>query len=300
VVCNLCGGSRSGRLFEHALLAGPLLKCPECGLVWVDFSETRDLIQDHQPPEDRDQAYALELTLAQKKLRLKDDLERAERETRKLNFAQRLRLINDEWARPRESARLLEVGCGEGFFLEQARRQGYSVIGVEPNARSSAFARRLGLEVVTGTLGEAGIGRDSADIMVALHVIEHLLDPSGEVSRMRNILRKDGLLVIETPNIDSLPFRILRKRWRQFIPVHYYFFSKKTIAALLARNGFAVSRIVDVGNRVSVRFFLNRLERVSSGPARLLGSTARALRLEGRTFCLNPLDLMLVFARKSD
>jgi 2-polyprenyl-3-methyl-5-hydroxy-6-metoxy-1,4-benzoquinol methylase len=300
IACNLCGSSSHVLLFEHELLSGPLVQCIECGLVCVDISRSRELIQDHQAHEERNEAYAREITIAQGKLHVKLDLEHAERNNKRFNFAGRIKLINNEWARPRESIQLLEVGCGEGLFLEEAKRYGYTVIGVEPNERSSNFARKvLGLNVFTQTLAEAEIDPDSIDIVVSLHVIEHLLDPSGTVSEIRKILRKGGLLAIETPNIDSLPYKILGKKWRQLIPVHYYFFSKKTIVALLEKNGFVVSRIVNVGNRVSVQFFLNRLERLSPKPARLLSMLARWLRLEQRMFYLNPLDLMLVFARKA-
>jgi 2-polyprenyl-3-methyl-5-hydroxy-6-metoxy-1,4-benzoquinol methylase len=301
IPCNICGSANSSVLSRHKLLIGPLLKCMECGLVRVDLSRGGDVVQDHQTGEERDKAFAREITIAQEKLHIKAKLESAEQKNRKFNFTGRLNLINREWSRPKENMRLLEVGCGEGFFLEQAKQYGYSVMGIEPNAQSSTRAREVfGLEVLTKTLAEAKIDRDSLDIIVSLHVIEHLLDPAAAVAEMRKILRKGGLLAIETPNIDSLPFKILGKRWRQFIPVHYYFFSKKTIAVLLERNGFVVSRIVDVGDRVSVQFFLNRLERMSPRPARLLSGIARSLRLEKKTFYVNPQDLMLVFARKAD
>jgi len=301
ISCNLCDHNDFRVLLEHKLLIGPLLRCSNCGLVCVDISRSHELIQDSQGQEEREKAYAKETKLAQEKLFFRPDLEYAERLNRKANFEARVLMINGEWNRPTEHARLLEVGCGEGLFLEQARLHGYAVTGVEPNETSAAFAREvLGLHVFAKTLAEATISQDCIDIGVLLHVIEHLPDPNRAVSEMNKILRKGGLLVIETPNIDSFPFQILRKKWRQFIPVHYYFFSKKTIVALLEKNGFKVSRIVDIGNRVSVRFFLNRLERLSPKSAFLLNRLARSLKFEEKTFYMNPLDLMFVFARKTD
>ena len=301
IPCNLCGHNNFREVFKHKLLISPLLQCSKCGLVCVDISRSRELIQDRQGQEERNKAYAEQTRLGHEKLFIRLDLEHAERQNRKANFEARVQMINSEWARPTESIRLLEVGCGEGLFLEQARRYGYTVIGVEPNQKSAAFAREVfGLHVLAKTLAEATISQDSIDIGVLLHVIEHLPDPNAVVSKMRKILRKGGLLVIETPNIDSLPFKILRKKWRQFLPIHYYFFSKKTIVVLLEKNGFKVSRIVDIGNRVSVQFFLNRLERLSPKSAYLLNRLARSLKLEEKTFYVNPLDLMFVFARKTD
>ena len=75
------------------------------------------------------------------------------------------------------------------------------------------------------------------------------------------------LLVIETPNIDSLPFKVLKSRWRQFIPEHYFFFNPKTMSRLMRDQGLDVQRIANIGKYASLSFILNRLSRYLSWPS---------------------------------
>ena len=105
-------------------------------------------------------------------------------------------------------------------------------------------------------------------------------------------MKKGGLLVLETPNIDSLPFKLLKARWRQFIPEHYFFFDPKTIARLLLDQGLRVDRVVTIGKYASVDLILNRLSRYLPWLPQANGSRA--------AFRVNPMDIMLVFGTKID
>lgn len=298
--CILCNNNHK-ILFNHGLLEGPLVECLHCGLIWVDITSELKLIRDHQTADERKDEYSRRNKIASDKLNIKSEIEISERENRKINFADRVRRIDRIWPKPKESSHLLEIGCGEGLFLYQARNSGYKVSGIEPNEKSSMYARdNLGINVITSTLAESGIHHDSIDIVVMLHVIEHLLDPRKEISEIGNILKNDGLLVLELPNINSLPYKFLRKKWRQFIPSHYWFFSKRTISSLLEKQGFEIIQIKSIGKRVSFRFFLNRLERSMRIPALILSRLAKYLRLEEKTLYINPLDIMIVFARKAE
>jgi len=297
--CILCN-SKYKVLFNHKSLSGPLVKCVNCDLIWVDITGDLKPIKDFQSADERKDAYLKSARIALDKLNIKSEIEISEREKRKINFAYRVRKINKIWQKPKDSTNLLEIGCGEGLFLDQARNSGYQVSGIEPNEKASRYARDiLGINVTPATLAESEIEHDSIDIVVMLHVLEHLLDPRKEISEIRNILKKNGLLVLELPNIGSLPYKLLRKKWRQFsIPDHYWFFSKKTITILLEKQGFKIIQIKSIGKRVSFRFFLNRLERTMRIPAIILGRLAKYLRLEEKTLYINPLDIMIVFARK--
>lgn len=299
--CILCH-SKYKVLLNHKSLSGPLVKCVNCDLIWVDIRGDLKLIKDFQSAEERKEAYLKSARIALNKLNIKNEIEISERENRKINFADRVRRIDKIWRKPKEASNLLEIGCGEGLFLDQARNSGYRVSGIEPNEKASRYVRDiLGINVTTATLAESGIEHDSIDIVVMLHVMEHLLDPQKEISEIRNILKKNGLLVLEMPNIDSLPYKFLRKKWRQFfIPDHYWFFSKKTISIFLEKQGFKIIQIESIGKRVSFRFFLNRLERSLRIPAIILGRLAKYLRLEEKTVYINPLDIMIVFARKKE
>src|SRR5207244_13359652 len=100
-----------------------------------------------------------------------------------------------------------------------------------------------------------------------------------------------AVFVIETPNIDSLPFKVFKARWRQFIPEHYFFFDPKTIARLLAEYGFETCEVLSIGKYASLNLVMNRLSRYMPWMPRA-GGVSRL------TFRVNPLDIMLVFATK--
>ena len=128
--------------------------------------------------------------------------------------------------------------------------------------------------------------------MASFHVIEHVDSPRSFVCAAAERLKPGGLLVIETPNIDSLPFKLLKSRWRQFIPEHYFFFNPETITQLLAQHGLKIDSIRTIGKYASVDLIMNRLGRYVSWLPNVNGFSQL-------TFRVNPLDIMLVFATKS-
>jgi len=196
--------------------------------------------------------------------------------------------------------RLLDIGCGDGAFIKAAMTWGFNAIGVEPNAATARQAQSGGLEVHLGTLSDLAFPPESFDVVTLFHVIEHVPSPRSELTEIRRILSRTGLLVIETPNIDTPWFKVLRSRWRQFIPDHYYFFTPDTLDRLLAEVGFKVLGNESVGKTVSVRFFLSRLSRYSSKMSTLLLNLASFLKLDRQGVSITPGDIMLVFARRSD
>jgi SAM-dependent methyltransferase len=139
--------------------------------------------------------------------------------------------------------RMLEVGCSWGFFLQAARNRGWGVCGVELSDAAARWARdRLGLEVFCGTVEESPFaGQAMFDAVVAWHVIEHVQDPMGFLTVLRNCLRPGGLLVLRTPNIASLPARVNGWAWHWVgAPAHLSLFSPGSLRLAVERAGFAV------------------------------------------------------------
>ena len=111
---------------------------------------------------------------------------------------------------------------------------------------------------------------------------------------MAERLKPGGLLVLETPDINTLPFRIMKARWRQFIPEHYFFFDHSTITKLLSETGFKVERIMRIGKHSSVALILNRMSRYFRFQA--TSKISPNASYFGFTFRIDPLDIMIVFA----
>jgi 2-polyprenyl-3-methyl-5-hydroxy-6-metoxy-1,4-benzoquinol methylase len=207
----------------------------------------------------------------------------------------RLALLNARWRlelirRFRRSGRLLEVGCARGDFLRVAR-DSFDVYGVEPNPELADFASLVA--PVHGDVAETAPWWDF-DVVASFHVIEHVDSPRRFIGAIRDRLRPGGLAVIETPNIQSLPFRIFGKQWRQFIPEHYFFFDPMTITRLFGEAGLKVERTVGVGKYASVELITNRLSRYLPW----LSSIPRLPGVSRLTFRVNPMDIMMVIATK--
>jgi len=210
----------------------------------------------------------------------------------RLEEEHRIALLNATWRlelirRIRGSGKLLEVGCARGDFLRVAA-QSFDAYGVEPNPELAESARKVApvyQDIVERTPWY------EFDVIASFHVIEHVDSPRSFIHAAAERLKPGGLLVIETPDIDSLPYKLLKTRWRQFIPEHYFFFDSRTMSRLLADCGLRTDRIVRIGKHASLELLLNRLSRYLPWIPQMNGVS----RL---TFRVNPMDIMLVFATK--
>ncbi|HAZ29627.1 TPA: hypothetical protein DCY43_02660 [candidate division WWE3 bacterium] len=154
----------------------------------------------------------------------------------KKNFTDRLHKISAYVA----SGNLLDVGCGYGYFLELARTR-YKAAGVERNHQTAEkVAKRLDLEIFGGDFLEY-TGPKKFDIITAFDVIEHVLNPKEFVAKCNTLTQTNGLLIIETGDIESVLARVQRDKWRLINPPeHLNYFSRKTLAALLASTSYEV------------------------------------------------------------
>jgi 2-polyprenyl-3-methyl-5-hydroxy-6-metoxy-1,4-benzoquinol methylase len=154
------------------------------------------------------------------------------------NFSETVQEIS---ALVRPPGKLLDVGCHCGLFLNQARKAGFEVYGVEPVAELARYgSEELGMPIFQGLLREAGFLGDYFDLITYFQVLEHVPDPRSELLEAHRVLRPGGLLLVEVPRIDCLSVHLLRGRHRHFSEWHLYFFSFRTLAALLAQCGFRV------------------------------------------------------------
>jgi len=141
--------------------------------------------------------------------------------------------------------RLLDIGCGDGRFLKRMHDLGWTVQGVEVDPLSAKFAAEtFGLSVHAGTVESAMFPDNYFDAVTMSHVIEHVYDPIALLSECRRILRPAGLLVVATPNIESMGHKYFGRMWRDLDPPrHLHLFSLKTMGIVLRRAGFIHSAI---------------------------------------------------------
>lgn len=155
----------------------------------------------------------------------------------------------DRFVRGR-SGRLLDMGCGLGFFVQvMARQPGWDACGCEISEPAVRHAREaLKQQVVCARLEEAPWSPTSFDVITMWDVLDHIVAPDPLLRRCHALLKDDGLLFIRTPNISiHLPRARVRKLlWGERAAVdflqprdHLHHYSPLTLRRLLERNGFS-------------------------------------------------------------
>lgn len=143
--------------------------------------------------------------------------------------------------------RLLDVGCWTGEFLEAARAAGWTASGIELSTRAARFANiEKKLDVRCCTLSEAPWPAGSFDVLTMLDVLEHVIEPLAELSRVRTLLKANGIIVVRVPNAT---FHLARTRVCRLLHVadvgmqmdyHLNHFTPRTLAQALLSTGFEV------------------------------------------------------------
>lgn len=172
--------------------------------------------------------------------------------------------------RPAKGAWLLDVGCGNGGFLIQARDAGWEAKGVDFDPAAVELAQAKGVDVRCGPIDAMSDFAERFDAVTIHHVIEHVYDPVRTLEDAYSLLKENGFLYVETPNIRSLGAKIYRHDWRGLeAPRHLTLFNVESLTKLLFQAGF---RDIQVKRRNEVTTRMIRASRAirsatSSRPA---------------------------------
>jgi SAM-dependent methyltransferase len=138
----------------------------------------------------------------------------------------------------RNSGRVLDIGCGDGSFLLEARRAGWQVMGTELNP---AMAREQGLDVQEN-LGQIG-DKERFDCITMWHTLEHMRNIPSTLKRVATLLDGQGRVVIAVPDWGGIQAKIFRERWLHLdVPRHLYHFDMGSLRSGLESAGFSLER----------------------------------------------------------
>jgi len=143
----------------------------------------------------------------------------------------------------RTSGRLLDAGCGAGFFVRAASEAGYAAEGVEMSREAVEFGRREnGVRITQGDVLQAGYPPGTFDIVTLWQVLEHLPRPVETLRRVHALLSPGGVLITAVPNFASVQAQVFRSRWYHLeVPRHLYHFTPGTLRRLLESEHFRVA-----------------------------------------------------------
>ncbi len=240
LACNLCGNETAERIGTTDRHGEPLrtVLCQSCGLVWTD---------PRPNSEQTRKFYAEEYRLQYKSTYVPK---------RKHVYRETLRAIaRFQEVRPhlQPGMKMLDVGCGGGFFPYVARQQGFDAQGIEPNQGFAEYASEtFDVPTTNAFFQDVDIPEESFDLVTLNHVLEHVEDPCATLGQLRKWLKTDGYLVVEVPNIEAT----YHAPKNLFHVGHLYNFNPVNLEHLGVKAGLAVhaSKLVTGADHIHITF----------------------------------------------
>ena len=284
IKCNFCGNLESRLIYADN---SHLVKCAKCGLVYSNVQMSIDMMKKFYNEE-----YFINMNSVKKGYTHYFNDEKNIIKT----FRRRMALINRYSS---NKGRLLDIGCAAGFFLHVARKAGWDVEGVDISTVCAEYAKdRLHLRVQNDIFTNLKFDEGSFDLITMWDYLEHSITPREDILKARRLLKPDGLLVIATPDISSLPSRIFKSHWIGIkLEEHFYYFSRKNLLNFLTNEGFGVLKDCYIGKYVSSQIFIDRLMYYN----KFLFYAAKKLfeKMNPSFFC-NPFDIMCLILKKEE
>jgi SAM-dependent methyltransferase len=220
-VCPACGGPGE----EHFQFGEyQLERCRGCGFVYVKNPPSADqLAKAYASMYDTAETYVPD--------------ERFHKRLKNWFVARRIRRHTKPGHR-----HLLEIGFGHGHLLRALQREGsFTLEGIDYGEGTIPHLRSLGLNVSTASVEQKHYPDGTFDMVVGMHVLEHVQNPGQFVSEIHRILRPGGRVYFQVPCVSHWRARIAGRRWKYYgPPFHLWYFSTEAMRRFLPRHGFRV------------------------------------------------------------
>jgi 2-polyprenyl-3-methyl-5-hydroxy-6-metoxy-1,4-benzoquinol methylase len=145
-----------------------------------------------------------------------------------------------------DNAKILDVGCGDGFhlnLLKQYGKNGWQLEGIDIDERAARMAEKTGLTVHRGTVETLDLPKNSYDFAFMVQTIEHVAEPEKVLAAVFEVLKPGGKLVVVTDNTDSVDFSLFKNSyWGGYhFPRHWNLFNRRSLTKLAEKCGFQVA-----------------------------------------------------------
>lgn len=230
--CYLCGADET--VLKVTKRGRTVVQCKKCDLIYTDPRPKNETLFN--------EVYDVKDTYRRK-------TERVTKPGRLITY----RRFLSELEPFRQTGRILEIGSGFGYFLNEAKVAGWQPLGVEISPHSTNYARETyGVESLTGTLEqhfEALRNGEKFDVVALWNVFEHLPDPVGDLKLFHQLLRPGGVVIIKVPDARVLTLKpnLLQRTWlnlyiHRYFPLHAHMhivhLTPETFSGMAEKAGF--------------------------------------------------------------
>ncbi|MCX5884686.1 MAG: class I SAM-dependent methyltransferase [Proteobacteria bacterium] len=233
--CYFCGENKTSPLYSIKGFRGDprsfsVVQCAVCSLVYINprYSEEENLALY------RDAYYANSAVDPSGKIRsfLTDKENKIKDHKIEVSYIKKYK----------GGGRILDVGTAAGFFLE-ALDGPWVKYGVDISAFALSHIKDSAVQMFHGTLLEAHYDDNYFDVIYVGHTLDRLIDMKQNIAEMKRILKKDGIILVTIPNINSLCARLFKEKFRLLYSNHLIYFSTKTLGSFLHEVGLYIQDV---------------------------------------------------------
>ena len=220
--CIICNSSKLKDLqgFEKAYLC----QCQSCGFIFSKKIPSTEELEEHYNKGYERNDYLSPVTI------------------------KRYHELLDQFELFRKTNKLIDVGCGIGYFLEEAKKRGWEVYGTEFTDEAVQICAGKGIQIKKGILHPGNYEPGMFDVITSFEVIEHINNPQAELINFQTILREGGLVYVTTPNFNSLLRYRLKAAYNVICyPEHLSYYTPQTLKKVFKRSGFSKMKIATTG-----------------------------------------------------
>jgi SAM-dependent methyltransferase len=294
--CPLCGASRQTTQYQVDTYS--IVRCLHCDMMWLSPQPSREdlskVYDDHYFSNENFLCGKTEYIYGYSDYAA----ERFNKQATYVPIAQRIKSFfsNASVVRPR----LLDVGCGLGYFMDVAHDEGFDVNGLEFNAAALATLKsKYVFPVWCDDFQD--FSAEPYDVITMFDVIEHLRDPFAAIHKANALLPHNGILALTTMDCGSFVSRLLGARLEDFRRVreHLFFFTRPAIRFLLEKHGFSLLAISFHGHTFRLDLLSGRLKMSFPFLGSIFDTFVRTTKIGHLQFHINPMTKMLILAQKT-
>lgn len=223
--CLICDSQNLKKIidYEHAHLC----QCQSCGFVFSKKIPSKTELTQHYEGYGRND-YLSPITI------------------------KRYHELLDKMESYRKNNKILDVGCGIGYFLEIAKERGWEVYGTEYTDEAIEICKKKNINMQQGSLNPENYFGFEFDVITSFEVIEHINNPIEELGNFYSLLRKGGLVYVTTPNFNSLLRYRLKSKYNVITyPEHLSYYTPKTLKNVFLKCGFKPLKLASTGISIS-------------------------------------------------